>query len=250
MLAPWKKSFDKPRQYINKQRHYFADKDPYSQSHGFFSSHVWMWELDYEEDWAMKNWGFQTMVLEKSLESPLDSKEIRSVNPKGSQPWILFGRTSVEAKAPILWPPDAKSRLIGKDPDPGKDCEQEETETTGWDGWMASLTQWTCVWANSRRWWRTGKPGMLQFHGVARSRIQFSEWTTVTTSVFYVCHLFHFLLRNSVENKPPPKGSSFVATSLPWFLVGLDFFLLLIVYLFLEVINFPLEYKVYCHKCV
>ena len=135
MFAPWKKSCDKPRQSIKKQRHHFADKDPYSISYGFSNSHIWMWELDHKEGWAPKNWCFQIVVLEKPLESLLDSKAIKPVNPKGNQPSIFTGRT--DAEAPILWPPDAKSQLIGKDSDAGKDWRQEEkgkTEdnTVGW----------------------------------------------------------------------------------------------------------------------
>ena len=122
---------------IKKQRHYFADKGPYSQSYGFSSSHVWMWELDHKEGWAPKNWCFWTVVLEKRLESPLDCKEIKPVHPKGNQSWIFTGRTDAEAEAPILWPPDAKNWLIGKDPDAGKDWRQEkrwttEDELVGW----------------------------------------------------------------------------------------------------------------------
>ena len=104
-----------------KQRHYFANKGLYSQSYGFSSSHAGLWELDHKECWAPKNWRFQTVALEKTLESPLDRKEIKPDNPKGNQPWILFGRTDAEAEAPVLWQPDANSRLIGKDPDAGKD---------------------------------------------------------------------------------------------------------------------------------
>ena len=114
-------SYDKPRQCIKKQRYHFADKGLYSQSYGFSSSHVWMWELDHIEGWVLKNWCFQTAVLDKTLESPLDSKEIKPVNPKGNQPWIFIGRTDAEAEAPIFWPPDAKSQLTGKGPDAGKD---------------------------------------------------------------------------------------------------------------------------------
>ena len=130
MLAPWKKSCDKPRQHIKKQRHHFADKGPSSQSYSFSSSHVWMWELDHKEGWVPKNWCFQTMVLEKTLESPLDCKEIQPVNSKGDQCWIFIARTDAEAEAPLLWPPDGKSRLTGKDPDAGKDQGQEEKGTT------------------------------------------------------------------------------------------------------------------------
>ena len=100
--APGKKSYDQPRQHIKKQRQYFTNKFPSSQSYGFSSSHVWMWELVYKESWMLKNWCFWTVVLEKTLESPLDNKEIKPVNPKGSQPWIFIGRTDVEAEAPTL----------------------------------------------------------------------------------------------------------------------------------------------------
>ena len=154
-LAPWKKCCDKPRQLVEKQRHYFANEGLYSQSYGFSSCHARMWELDSKKGWVLKNC-FWTVVLEKT-ESPLDCMEIKPVNPKGKQPWIVTGRT--HAEAPILWPLDAKSQLSGKDLDSGKDWGQEE-KGMRWDGWMALLTQWTWIWANSRRWW-TGKPGVL-----------------------------------------------------------------------------------------
>ena len=115
MLAPWKKSYDQPRQHIKKQRHYSANKGLSSQSYGFSSSHVWMWDLDHKERWAPKNWCFWTVVLEKTLESSLDSKKIKPGNPKANQSWKFIGRTDAEAEAPILWPPDAKNWLIGKD---------------------------------------------------------------------------------------------------------------------------------------
>ena len=126
MFAPWKKTYDQPRQHIKKQRHYFAIKGLSSQSYGFSSSHVWMWELDYKESWALKNWCFWTVVLEKTLESPLDCKKIKSVNPKQNQPWIFIGRTGAEAETPIFWPPDVKSQPIEKDPDAGKGSVQKE----------------------------------------------------------------------------------------------------------------------------
>ena len=112
-----------------KQRHHFANKCPCSQSYDFSSSHVWMWELDHKEGWTPKNWCFQTVVLEKTLESPLDSKEIQLVNTKGSQSWIFIGRTDAEAETPTLWPPNTKTQLIGKDPDAGKDWRQEKGVT-------------------------------------------------------------------------------------------------------------------------
>ena len=139
MLAPWKKSYDQPRQHIKKQRRYFADKGPSSQIYGFSSSQVWTWELDHKESWALKNWCLWTVALEKTLESPLDWKEIQPVYPKRNQSWLFMGRT--EAEAPILWPPDAKKWLIGKEPDAGKDWRQGEKGTTEDEmiGWQHRL---------------------------------------------------------------------------------------------------------------
>ena len=130
MLTPWKESYGQPRQHIKKQRHYFVKKGPSSQGYGFSRSHVWMWELNYKESWAQKNWCFWTVVLEKTLESPLDCKEIQSVHPKGNWSWVFIGRTDVKAETPVFWPPDAKSWLIWKNPDVGKDWRQEEKGTT------------------------------------------------------------------------------------------------------------------------
>ena len=124
---------------IKKQRHYFANKYQSSQSYGFSSSHVWLCELDYKENWAPKNWCFWTVGLEKTLESPLDSKEIQPVHPKGNQFWIFIGRTDAEAETLILWPPDGKNWLIWKDPDAGKDWEEKgttEDEMVGWHHWL------------------------------------------------------------------------------------------------------------------
>ena len=125
MLAPLKESYDKPRQHFKKQKHHFADKGPGSQSYGFSSSHVWILELDHK-GWAPKNWCFQIVVLEKTLEGPLDGKAIKYVNPKGNQTWIFIGRTDTEAEASILWPPDVKSRFIEKDPVLGKNEHKKE----------------------------------------------------------------------------------------------------------------------------
>ena len=128
--CPWKKSYYQPRQHMKKQRHYFANKGPYSQSYGFSITHVWMWELDHRESWSLKNLCFPTVMLEKSLESPLDCKEIKPVNPKGNQSWIFIGRTDAGVEAPILWPLDEKKWLIWKDPEAGKDWRREEKGTT------------------------------------------------------------------------------------------------------------------------
>ena len=141
MLAPWKKSYDQPRQHIKKQRlFFFANKGLSSQSYGFSSSHVWMWELDYKESWVLKNWCFWTVVLEKTLVSLLDSKEIKVVHPNENQSWIFTGMTDTEAESTIHWPPDMKSWLIWKDPDARKDWRQEkgttEDEMVGWYHWF------------------------------------------------------------------------------------------------------------------
>ena len=122
--TPWMESYDQPRQHIKMQRHYFANKGPSSQGYVFSSSHVWMWELDYKESWALKNWCFWTVVLEKTPESPLDSKKTQPIHPKGNHSWVFIGRTDAEAETPILWPPDAKNWLIWNDPDAGKDWGQ------------------------------------------------------------------------------------------------------------------------------
>ena len=135
-----------------------------------------MWELDYKGSWALKNWCFWTVVLEKTVESPLDCKEIKPVHPKEDQSWIFIGRTDAEAEAPILWPPDGKNRLIGKRPWFWERLRVEgEGDGRGWDGWMASLTQWTWVWASSGSWWWTEKPGVLQSMGPQRVRY---DWAT------------------------------------------------------------------------
>ena len=122
---------------ILKSRHYFVNKGPSSQGYGFSSSHVWMWELNYKESWVPKNWCFWTVVLEKTLKSPLDCKEIQPVNPKGNQSWTLIGRTDAAPETPILWPPDVKNWLIGKNSDAEKGWRQAgkgttEDERVGW----------------------------------------------------------------------------------------------------------------------
>ena len=147
---PFHSPHDQPRQHIKKQRHYFANKGQSIQGYGFPSSHVRMWELNCKENWAPKNWCFWTVVLEKTLESPLDCKEIQLVHPQGNQSWIFIGRADVQAETPILWPHNAKNWLIWKDP-----CCWErlkvggEGDDRGWDGSMASSTQWTWVWVSS-----------------------------------------------------------------------------------------------------
>ena len=124
-----------------------------------------MWELDHKESGNLKNLCFWTVILEKTLESPLDCKEIRPVHPTGNQSWIFIGRTDAEAKTPILWPPHAKNWLICKDPDAGRKKAGGEGDDRSWDSWMTSLTQWTWVWVNSGSWRWTGRPGMLATWG-------------------------------------------------------------------------------------
>ena len=140
-ITVWTESYDQPRKHIKRQRHYFSNKGPSSQNFGSSSSHVWMWELDYKESWAPKNCCFWTVVLEKTLESPFNSREIQPVHPKWNRSWIFIGRTDAEAEIPILWPPDMKSWLIWKDSDAGKDWRWEEKgmtedEIIGWHHWL------------------------------------------------------------------------------------------------------------------
>ena len=165
MLTPWKKSYDKQRQHVEEQRHQFVDKGLLVKATGFSSSHIQTWELDHKEGWVLKNWCFWTVLLEKTLESPLDGKEIKPVTPKGNKSCICFGRTDAEAETPLL--PDAKNWLTGKDPDERLKAGGEGDDR-GWDGWMASPTQWRWVCVNSGSWWWTGKPGVLQSMGSQR----------------------------------------------------------------------------------
>jgi len=168
---------------IKKQRHYFANKCPSSQGYGFSSSHIWMWELDDKESWAPKNWCFWTIVLEKTLEGPLNCKEIQSVHPKGNQSWIFIGRTDAKAETPILWPSDAKNWLIVKDPDAWKDWRQEkkgmtDDEMVGWHHWLDGheFEQGLAV---------GGRQGSLAtpFHGVATIQIWLSNWTELNVAL-------------------------------------------------------------------
>ena len=162
------------------KRHYFANKGLSSQSYGFSSSHVWMWELDSKESGALKNWCFWTVVLKETLDSPLECKGIHPVHPKGNQSWIFTGRTDAEAETLILWPPDEKSRLIWKDPDAGKDGRQEEKGTTEDEmgGWHHRLKDPSL---RELQWW-TGRPGVLQSM-VSQSRTWLNDWTELNWSV-------------------------------------------------------------------
>ena len=194
MLAPGKKSYDQPRQHIKKQRHHFSNKGPSCQSYGSSSGHVWMWELDCEESWAPKNWFFWTAVLEKTLESPLDCKEIQPVHSERYQSWVFFGRNDAKAETPVLRPAHAKSWLIGKDSAAGKDWGAGgEGDDRGWDGWMVSPTQCTRVWVNSGSWWWTGRPGLLCCDSWGCKESDTTErlnWTKLMLKQWFLkCHL-------------------------------------------------------------
>ena len=187
----WKKNYEKPRQHNKKQRHYFAYKGLYSKSYGFSSSHVWMWELDHKESWVPKNWFFWTVVLEKTLESPLYYKGIKPVSPKGNQSWVFIGRTDAETEAPTLWPLDGKNWHIGKHLDSGKDWRQEEKGITEDEmvGWHHRLDEHESEQALGVWWW-VAKPGVLQSIGsqrVGRDWVTELNWTSSSKLILHFC---------------------------------------------------------------
>ena len=164
MLTPWKESYDQPRQHIKKQRYYFANKGPSSQGYGFSSGHVWMWELDCEESWVLKNWCFWTVLLEKTLESPLDCKEIQPVHPKGDQSWVfiegLMLKLKLQYSGHLKWRVDSleKTLMLGGIGGRRRRGQQRMRRLDG-------ITRCTWVWVNSGSWWWAGKPGVLRFMG-------------------------------------------------------------------------------------
>ena len=163
MLTPWKESYDQPRQNIKKQRHYFVNKGPSSQGYGFSSGHVWMWDLNYKESWALKNWCFWTAVLEKTLESPLDCKEIQQSILKEISPGISLEGMMLKLKLQYLGHLMRRIDSLEKTLMLAKLKAGGEEDDRGWDGWMTSPTQWTRVWVDSRSWWWTGRLGVLLF---------------------------------------------------------------------------------------
>ena len=184
----------KTRKHIKKQRHYFANKGPSSQSYGFSSSHVWTWDLDCKEDWVPKNWCFWTVVLEKTLESLVDSKEIESVNPKGNQSWVFTGRTDAKAKAPVLWSPDTKNQsmektlMLGKIEGRGRKGQQGMRWLDGITDWMdMSFIKLQEIVKDRKAW----HPAV---HGIIKSWIGLSDWQKQQSKLpaleFYIIKLW------------------------------------------------------------
>ena len=214
-----------PRQHVKKQRHYFVNKGPSSQGYAFSNGHVWIWELDCEESWAPKNWFFWTVVLGKTLESPLDCKEIQPVHPKGDQSWVFIGRTDVEAETPVLWPPDVKHWHLKR-----LWCWERlraggEGDDRGWDGRMASPTQWTWLWVDSGSWWWTGRPGVLWFMGsprVGHDWVTELDWTELSPALWLWVRIFERGSQESSFKQNLKLKSDALKPSLgiPWFSSG------------------------------
>ena len=168
MLAPWKKSYDQPRQHIKKQRHYFVNKHPSSEGYGFLSSHVWMWELDYKQSWVPKNWCFWTSVLEKTLRVPWTARRsnqsiLKDISPECSLEGLML-KLKLQYFGHLMWRADSFEKTWCWE----RLKAEGKGDDRGWDGWMASQTWWTWVWVNCGSWWWTGRPGVLWFMGSQR----------------------------------------------------------------------------------
>ena len=189
-LTPWKESFDQPIQHIKKQRHYFANKGPSSQGYGFSSSHVWMWELDCEDSWMPKNWCFWTVVLEKTLESSLDCKEIQPVHSEGDQSWVFTGRNDAKAETLVLWPLHAKSWLIGKNSDAGRVWGQEEKGTTEDEmaGWHHRLDGCEFDWTPGVGDGQGGLACCDSWRGKESDTTEWLNWTELNATWFSILH--------------------------------------------------------------
>ena len=180
MLTPWKEGYDQPRHHIKKQRYYFANKGLSCQGYGFSSGHIWVWELDYKESWVLKNWWFWTVVLEKTLESPLDCKEIQPVHAKEISPGCslegLMLKLKLQYFGHLMWRANSleKTLMLGRLRAGG------EGDDRGRDGWMASPTWRTWVWVDSGSWWWTGKPGMLVCGSWGCKELDTTEWLNWT----------------------------------------------------------------------
>ena len=231
MLLLGRKAMTNLDSIIKKQRHYFADKGPSSQSYGFSGSHVWMWELNHKEIWLLKNWCFQSVVLEKTLESPLDCKEIKPVYPKGNQSWIFIGSTDAELKLQyfghLMWRTDSlgKTLMLGR-------IEGRRRRGRQRTRWLDGITtQWTWVWANSRSWWWTGKPGVLQSMGSQRV---WHGWETEQQQYINIfsheLNIFRYYNMTILEIRSP-----FTKLCFCWLVL----LLLLLLLLFVGLITFP-----------